>query len=179
MFVPTVLGVLLGPDVAPGGRPTEIYASAVRLCAKDMTPLVGKLPDRLRPAGRLVARSACGDRIASECFRAMDTQDSASLVALQAQVHDLVECTPAARDEAYHLMADDLRAPAGRLARATTLLQSGRVDEAATLTTHGWSSRLGGRGTAPLASVGAFRAHTGCSCPGVLETGVCTCGAGG
>ena len=177
MIVQTVLGSLDVPDAVPPGRPSEVYASAVRLCARDMPGIVGQLPNDLRPAGRILAKSACGDQLSTAALRAIDLGDTAALVALQARIPDLRESPPQNRDEAYHLMSDDLRAPAGRLARAVRLILQGRVDEAQAMTSSAWAARIGNAPTAPVASVGALRAHTGCTCPDLLTTGVCTCGA--
>jgi hypothetical protein len=177
VIVQTVLGPLDVPDAVPPGRASEVYASAVRLCARDMPGIVGKLPNELRSAGRILARSSCGDRLSTVALRAIDLGDTAALVTLQTQIPDLRESPPQARDEAYFLMGGDLRAPAGRLARAVRLIAQGRIDEAQNMTASAWASRIGNGPTAPVASVGALRAHTGCTCPDILSSGVCTCGA--
>lgn len=178
MQVQTALGVL---DVACPGqsdRDAEVCASAVRLCARDMPAVVGKLPNGLRSAGRLLARSACGDRGAKAALSAVSAHDAPTLVVLQAQLPDLREAPPEAIGQASAMMQDDLRGPQGRLARALSLVAQGRAEEAASMNASGWAARLGSGGGAPVASVGALRAHTGCTCPvSVLSAGSCTCGA--
>ena len=157
MNVNTVLGPLLVSDPPAGSE--NLWAQAVSLCAKDMTAYVGKVPDPLRPSARLLGRAWCGDAYAQDAVRAIETGDLAALARWQATQPDVGEATAQTLARVHALVGDQARGSVGRLLSIARLLQSGRSDEA-TKTVQGAWGKASGSG-APLASVGALRAHTG------------------
>jgi hypothetical protein len=180
LTVDTVLGLLQVAVPAMQHPATDLatFASAVQLCAKDMTAVVGRAPDNLRPAIRMLGRSWCGDLQAKDALRALETGDLTSLAFYQSHVHDMAGLTPDAVALAHDFAADGARRGTTLIRRTAALLAAGRSQEASAAVTRAWASHaaipaLGG----PLASVGAWRAHTGCVCPGILSGGACTCGA--
>jgi hypothetical protein len=157
MQVTTVLGPLLVSDPPVGTA--DIWAQGVSLCARDMTVYVGKVPDALRPAARVLARSWCDDTRYADAVRSIETNDLSSLVRWQATLPDVSEATAQGLAKVHALVGDQARGSTGRLLTLAQLLQQGRLDEARKRVAAGYA-KTSGNG-APLASVGALRAHTG------------------
>lgn len=159
MLVQTVLGQLTVADPPAG---TEAYwAEAVALCARDMTSMIGKLPDELRPAGRVLARSWAGDRANYDAVRALETGDLAAIAGWTRQLPDVAE-TNAQKLAAVHMQGgDEARGAVARMLKIADLLKTGRTDEAAARLAQARARRGIDAGGAPLASLGAWRAHTG------------------
>lgn len=180
MHVDTVLGVLsVAPPPVRTAADLTTYASAVRLCAKDMTALVGRAPGPLRPSVRMLGRSWCGDMQAQDALRAVETGNLAVVAQVQAAIGDMREVTPHSIAMAHDLAADGARRGTTLLRRVGAALARGDSAGAAALVKQAWSARVaspltGGDG---VVSVGAWRAHTGCVCKGIESGGACTCGA--
>lgn len=184
LLVDTPLGQLAvdPPPMAHPDAGAGVYASAVRLFARDATIAVGRAPAPLRPNVRMLARAWAGDRTARRCVRALDAGDPGALALCQAEVPDMRDCSPQTQVLAHDAVADGLRRAQTLLATTAQLLAAGRTADAEARLREAWAARLGASasgGTAVLTSVGAFRAHTGCVCPGLLAGQPCTCGACG
>lgn len=155
MLVQTVLGPLAvhDPPAHPGAA--ECWAAATAASAVEMCTIVARLPDRLRPSGRLLSRAWCGDQPALQAVQAIETGLSALAIA------DASECTAQTLAEAHALGGDDARGSRGRLLKVAQMLSAGNVGGASAYLA-GWQNQRAGV-SHPLASVGAFRAHTGLS----------------
>jgi len=147
------------PPPSAGPQAANIWAQAVGLCATDMTVYVGKVPDVLRPAARVLGRSWCGDMLAQDAVRAAETGDMVSLARWQASLPDVAETNAAKLAQVHALVGDQARGSVGRLHVIAQLLQQGRASEAQQRVASGYS-KVSGAGR-PLVSVGALRAHTG------------------
>lgn len=166
MQVHTVLGSLMVSDPPAGG--VEVWAQAVDLCARDMTLYVGKVPDALRPAARVLGRAWCGDLSAQDAVRAAETQDLLALARWQVTLPDVAEIDAQKLAKVHALVGDQARGSTGRLLTIAQLLRQGRLDEARRRVQSGYARTSGA--SRPLASVGALRAHTGASLTaGVFE----------
>ena len=159
MIVSTVLGPLLVADPPAGTE--SLWAEAVSLCARDMTSAVGKLPDSLRPAGRVLARTACGDAQTRDAVRAVETQDLPALARWQALLPDVAEVDAMKLAEVHGLVGDEMRGAVGRMLKIAELLRTGRTPEAQLRLERARAARGIDPSGAPLASLGAWRAHTG------------------
>lgn len=157
MQVNTVLGQLLVSD--PPAGTADVWAQAVALCARDMTVYVAKVPDALRPTARVLSRAWCDDSRYGDAVRSIETQDLTTLARWQATLPDVSETTAPALAQVHALVGDQARGSTGRLLTIANLLQQGRLTEARNRVASGWA-KTSGNG-APLASVGALRAHTG------------------
>jgi hypothetical protein len=163
MQVSTVLGSLMvaDPPAAGGPQASNIWAQAVGLCATDMTVYVGKVPDPLRPAARVLGRAWCGDMQAQDAVRAAETGDLMALARWQASLPDVSEIDASKLAQVHAMVGDQARGSVGRLHVIAQLLQQGRTQEAQQRVASGYS-KVSGAGR-PLVSVGALRAHTGAS----------------
>ncbi len=160
MLVPTLLGPLTVADPPPGTE--AFWAEAVTLCARDMTSMIGKLPDPLRPAGRVLARAWSGDRANYDAVRAIETRDLAALASWARQLPDVAETDAQKLAEVHAHGGDEARGAVGRMLKIADLLKTNRLDEARARLVYARAGRgLDPSGTAPLASMGAWRAHTG------------------
>jgi hypothetical protein len=155
--VTTVLGPLLVSDPPPGT--SDVWAQAVSLCARDMTALVGKVPDRLRPSARVLARAWSDDSRYADAVRSIETHDLGSLARWQAMLPDVSEATPTSLAQVHAIVGDQARGSTGRLLTIAQMLAQGRIDEARKRVASGWSKQNGSGGA--LVTVGALRAHTG------------------
>jgi hypothetical protein len=178
--VDTVLGLLtVAPPAVRQPQDLDTYASAVRVCAKDMTSVVARAPSELRSCVRMLGRAYCGDLLAKDCLRALEMGDLSASAMYQTQIHDMADCDPHRVALAHDFAADGARRGTTLLRRAAALLTQGKSAEASQLVMSAWTSRMSSSatGSAGLASLGAWRAHTGCVCKGILQGGACTCGA--
>jgi hypothetical protein len=162
MIVNTVLGQLTVADPPPAlpAEAAALWAQAVALAASDMTSIVARLPDRLRPAGRVLGRSWIGDAPSRDAVRACELGDLPTLVRWQVTLPDVAECDPNKLAEVQAQAGDAARAATGRMLKIAELLSAGRLPEAKLRLQRASAARDGSSG-APLATVGAWRAHTG------------------
>jgi hypothetical protein len=162
MLVDTVLGQLTVADPPPA-LPAEaamLWAQAVQIAASDMTSIVARLPDRLRPAARVLGRAWVGDARNRDALRACELQDLPALARWQVMLPDVTECDANKLAEVQAQAGDAARAATGRMLKIAELLSAGRLPEARLRLQRAAAARSGSSG-APLASVGAWRAHTG------------------
>ena len=178
--VDTVLGLLtVAPPPVRAPDDLGTYSSAVQICAKDMTPIVGRAPAALRPSVRMLGRSYCGDLQAQDAIRAVETSNWPLVMQYQAAIGDMRDVTPQTVALAHDFAADGSRRGTTLLRRVSAMLAAGQSAQAKALVAQSWSARMAGSVTGGdgLASIGAWRAHTGCICQGLLTGGACTCGA--